>query len=125
MTSSDQWVKILLTGFIIIYLFILVAGYFTHKFSYYVSFLNVATGATILTYWIVRQLQIEQHIIETKEVLILLGEVVVIACGLIFILSSQKNIGLKVAQYAFYGIHLIAMILFFIFMVTFKINRMM
>ncbi len=125
MSISDQWIKIIITGLIILYLCVLVTGYFTHKFAYFTSFLNAATGASILIYWITRQMQIEQHIIEAKEVLILLFEVIVIACAVFYIIGGQKNIGLKVLQYVFYGTHLIAMILFFIFMVTFKINRLM
>ncbi|MFZ1678989.1 MAG: hypothetical protein WBP41_14765 [Saprospiraceae bacterium] len=125
MSKSDQWVNIILIGTIILYLSIWAIGYKAHKFAYLASIVNIVSGAAILLYWVIRQIQITQHIFELREILVLLFEVVVIACGIFYILSSQRGGGLKILQYLFFGIHLTVLVLGLIFMITFKMNRLM
>jgi hypothetical protein len=125
MSKSDQWVNIILIGTIILYLAIWAIGYKTHKFAYFASILNLVSGGIILLYWVIRQMQITQHIFEMREMLGLLFEVVVIACAILYILSSQRTGGLKVMQYIFFGIHLIVLVLGLVFMMTFKMNKLM
>ncbi|MBK9985173.1 MAG: hypothetical protein IPP15_22915 [Saprospiraceae bacterium] len=124
MSKSDQYVNILIIGTIILYLAIGVIGYKGQKFAYLASIVNIITGGAILLYWSLRQIQITQHIFELREILVLLFEVVVIACGVFYILSSERGGGLKIVQYLFYGIHLIVFVLGLIFMMTFKITRL-
>lgn len=125
MSKIDQWANLIIIGSIILYLAIGVIGIKGHKFAYLASIINVCTGGVILLYWVVRQIQITQHIFEMREILFLLFEVVVIACAIMFIMSSQRGSGLKVIQYIFYGIHFTVLILALIFMMTFKMNRLM
>ncbi len=124
MSRLDQWANIILIGSIILYLAIWAIGYKTHKFAYFASVLNLVSGGVILLYWFIRQMQITQHIYEMREMLGLLFEVVVIACAIMYILSSQRTGGLKIMQYVFYGIHLIVLVLGLVFMMTFKITRL-
>lgn len=124
MSKSDQWVNILIIGSIILYLTVWAIGYKGHKFAYLASILNLISGGAILLYWVIRQIQISQHIFEMREMLVILFEVVVIACAILFILSSQRNGGLKVIQYIFFGIHLSVLVLGLVFMLTFKMTRL-
>jgi len=76
-------------------------------------------------YWIIPQLQIEQHIFESREILVLLLEVMVIVLAMVYILAARKSPGLKTMQILFFGIHLTVLVLGLIFIVTFKMNRLM
>ncbi len=125
MSKLDQWANLIIIGSIILYLAIGVIGIKGHKFPYLASIINVITGGIILLYWIIRQIQITQHIFEMREILFLFFEVVVIVCAIMYIMSSQRSGGLKVMQYIFYGIHFTVLILALVFMMTFKMNRLM
>jgi hypothetical protein len=103
---------------------ILVIGYFTAKFTYLAAVLNAAAGISIILYWIIRQLQIEQHYFESREIIVLLFEVLVIAAAVFYIATSQKQNWLRVMQYIFFGIHLVTLLLGLIFMLTFKMKKL-
>lgn len=124
MSKSDQWVIIVIGLLILLYLSILIIGYFTGRFSYLSALLNAATGTSIVLYWAIRQLQIEQHIIETREIVVLLFEVLVIAGAVFYVAGNQKHNWLRVMQCIFFGIHLAVLLLGLIFMLTFKINKL-
>jgi hypothetical protein len=124
MSKSDQWTIITIALLIILHLSILANGYFTTKLPYVASVLNLAAGTSIILYGVIRQIQIEQHTIELGEIIILLFEVSVIGDAVFYIVTTQKNNWLKVLQYITFGIHLLALILGLIFMLTFKMNRL-
>jgi hypothetical protein len=124
MSRSDQWVNIAIVLCILVYLSILIFGYFTHKFAFLAAILNVATGASIIFYWVIRQLQIQQHYFDNREIMILLFEVVVIVIAAKYIFSIQKSQGFKVMQSVIYGIHFLMLILGLVFMLTFKITKL-
>jgi hypothetical protein len=125
MSKSDQWVIIAICLLILLYLSILVIGNLTGKFSYLSAFLNAVTGTSIILYWAIKQIQIEQHIIETREIIVLLFEVLMVAGAVYYVAGNQKHNWLRVMQCIFYGIHLAALLLSLIFMFTFKINKLM
>lgn len=124
MGKSDQWVVITIVVLILLHISILVIGYVTSKVAYLAAIINLAAGASLIGYWVIRQMQIQQHIIETREVIVLLGEVLVIGAAVFYIFSGQKGNWLKVTQYTFFGIHLFVLILALIFMLTFKMDRL-
>jgi len=124
MSKSDQWVIIIISVLILLYLSILVIGYLTGRFSYLSSFLNAATGASIVIYWVIKQIQIEQHFIDTREIVVLLFEALVVTGAVFYIGSNQKYNWLRVMQSIFFGIHLTVLLLGIIFMFTFKINKL-
>jgi hypothetical protein len=124
MSKSDQWVIIAISLLILLYLSILAIGYLTGRFSYLSAFLNAATGTSIILYWAIRQIQIEQHTIETREIIVLLFEVLMVAGAVFYVVGNQKHNWLRVMQGIFFGIHLAALLLGLIFMFTFKINKL-
>jgi hypothetical protein len=125
MSKSDQWVIIAICVLILLYLSTLVIGNLTGRFSYLSAFLNAFTGASIILYWTIKQIQIEQHIIETREIIVLLFEVLMVGAAVYYVAGNQRHNWLRVMQCIFFGIHLAALLLGLIFMFTFKINKLM
>jgi len=124
MSRSDQWVVITIVLLILLHLSIFAIGYFTARLSYLAAVLNLAAGVSIILYWAIRQLQIEQHIIEPREIIVLLFETVVGGAAVFFIVSNQRDSWLRIMQWLFFGIHLTALVLGLIFMLTFKMNKL-
>ena len=124
MSKSYQWVIIAICVLIFLYLSILVIGNLTGRFSYLSAFLNAVTGTSIILYWAIKQIQIDQHIIETRELIVLFFEVLIVAGAVYYVVGNQKYNWLRVMQWIFFGIHLTALLLGLIFMFTFKINKL-
>ena len=124
MIKSDQSVVIIMGLLILLYLSVWVVGYFTGKLFYFMSILNLASAAAIILYWTVRQLKIQQHTIELREIVVLGAELTVIACAVYVIAAGNKFNWLKVVQYIFFTIHFLLLLLALIFMLTFKMNRL-
>ena len=124
MSRTDQWANSILVLLLLLYASVWAYGYFTNRLLYVISFLNLATGIAIIVYWVVKQLQIQQHFIEGREVAVLCFELIVIGTALYGIFSGHVNNWLKVTQYTFFGIHFLVLIGGLIFMLTFKMNRL-
>ena len=125
MVKTDQFVIITIVLLILVHLSIITIGFFTHKFAFMAACLNIAAGASVILYWVIRQLQVEQHYYDIREIMMLLFEVVVIVLAFMYILSTQKSQGLKVMISIFFSIHLIVLILALVFMSSFKMTRLM
>ncbi len=124
MSKSDQWVSILVVILIVMHLSGLIIGLVIHKLPVLIPLLNMAVAFSIIIYWIQKQLRIMQHYIDTQEMIMLGAEVVVIATAVYFINTAYQHQWVKILQYVFFGIHLAALLLFIVFMLTFKINRL-
>ena len=124
MIKSDQSVVIIMGLLILLYLSVWAVGYFTGRLFYFMSILNLASAAAIILYWTVRQLKIQQHTIELREIVVLGAELIVIACAVYVIAAGNKFNWLKVVQYIFFAIHFLLLLLALIFMLTFKMNRL-
>ena len=124
MSKSDQWVSITLVVLIIIHFSTWIIGFVTNKLSYLTALLNLVAGLSILLYWGQKQLRIQQHYIEPREIIVLSFELLVIGCTVYSFITKQWSNGIRIAQYIFFGIHLTALLLFLIFMLTFKMNRL-
>ena len=124
MNKSDQWVNLVIVIFILIYLAVLIIGNFTHKFASLAAMLNMATGASVILYWVIRQLQIQQHYFDNREIMLLFFEAMVIILAAMYIFSVQKNHGVKVMQSIFFGIHFIVLVAGLLFMLTFKMTKL-
>ena len=124
MSKSDQWIIITVVVFILIHLSIWVVGFLTNKLSYLTAGLNLVAGLSIIVYWVQKQLRIEQHYVELREIIVLCFELLVIGCTVYSFISRQWDNRIRIAQYIFFGIHLAALLLVLIFMLTFKMNRL-
>ena len=124
MSKSDQWINITVVVFILIHLTIWIVGFLTNKLSYLTASLNLVAGMSIIVYWVQKQLRIEQHYIEFREIIGLCFELLVIGCTVYSFITRQWDNGIRIAQYIFFGIHLAVLLLFLIFTLTFKMNRL-
>ena len=125
MSKSDQWVNIILVMLMLLYLSVWVFGYYSNKLSVAITCLNFIAALSIVAYWVVRQMKITQHFIEPREIIVLGFEVLIICCALYAIINGYRNSAIKIMQYVCFGIHGLLLILSLIFMLTFKINKLM
>lgn len=123
MSKSDQWVSIILVATILIHLSVLTIVIIYHKTSW-LSILNVVSAFAIIVYLTQKQFRISQHFIDPLEITILFFEISVLVFAVYSILSKQSINWLMILQKIIFGIHLSALILFLVFMLTFKINRL-
>ncbi|WP_301921745.1 hypothetical protein [Ferruginibacter sp.] len=125
MSKSDQLINISVIMSVLIFVSAWIVGLATHKLPVLTTVLNLVVGLSIFIYWLQKQIRINQHIIEGREIVVLGCELIVIACAVYSIVFKQWNGWVKGFQYIFFGIHLSALVLFLIFMLTFKMNKLM
>jgi hypothetical protein len=124
MSKSDQLVNVTLVLLILLYISTWAIGYFTGKLAYLISSLNLLSSISMILYWAVREMHIKEHTIELREIIVLSFEVVVIGCAIYSVVTKQEDSWIRVIQYIFFGIHFSALMLALIFMLTFKLNRL-
>lgn len=124
MSKADKWMIIILAFGILINISVWIAGLIKHKLILCFSFLNALTGLIVITYWIAREIKITQHFIETREVVVLSFEALVIAVSVYAILSASLNNWIKITHYTVFAIHFACLAFFLIFMLTFKMDRL-
>ena len=124
MNKTDQWVLITIVAVMLLHISVWVIGYWINKLPLLTAIINLLAGASVIIYWAVRQLMVTQHHIETREVIVLGFEIIVIACAVYTIVAGEKINLLKVVQYAFFGIHIMVLIAAFIFLLAFKMNKL-
>jgi hypothetical protein len=122
--SKDQLVNVSLVLLILLYISIWAIGYFTDKLFYLISLLNLLSSISIILYWALREIQIKQHIIELREIIVLSFEVIVIGCVAYSFVTRQGHGWTKIIPHVFFGIHFLVLLLALIFMLTFKLNRL-
>ena len=124
MSKADKWMIIILAVGILINISTWIAGLIKHKLVLYFSFLNAFTGFVLITYWIVRELKITQHFIEGREIAVLSFEALVIAVSVYAMSSASLSSWIKNVQYTIFALHLACLVLFLVFMLTFKLDRL-
>ena len=122
--SKDQWIPVALVVSILLHVSILIIGLVTRELSYLTTLLNLAAALSIILYWAQKQLRIRQHTLELREIIVLCLETAVIGCALYSITTKQWDTWLRIIQYIVFGIHLSAILFLFVFMLTFKIKRL-
>ena len=123
MNPQDKFITIEVVIFILVHLAIWIIGYSTGKLSHLISFLNLTVAISILAYWIIKQLNIQQHFFETREFIVLFFEVTVAASALYNIVSVSHYKAFTVFQYIVFGIDMTVLIAALIFMLAFKMTR--
>ena len=122
--SKDQWINLSLLVSIAAYISILIIGLVNQKLSYLTAMLNLITALSILFYWIQKEIRIQQHMTELREIVVLCFEVIVIGCVVYSLATKQWSHWIRIVHYVVFGIHLLALLLFLIFMLTFKMKRL-
>jgi len=123
MSKPDNWIIFSVASLIAVHLAVLVIGLITKKF-YAATVLNLVLGLSVIIYWIQNQLRITQHYIDMREMLCLGFEVILIASAIYSLAASRQTSLTIVAQCVFFGIHFVALLLFIVFMLTFRINKL-
>jgi len=124
MLASNHITNIILIVLIIIHFSVLTVGIKTNRTGFYLSMLNLIAGLSVLIYWIQKQLRITQHLFGTTEILALVFEMIVIASAIYLLVSKKAGNWVVILQYVFFGIHLLVLVLLFVFMLTFKMKRL-
>lgn len=124
MSRSDQWVIIFAVTVALIHVAVLIIGSITHRLFYLMAIVNLISGSSIIIYWIQKQIRITQHISEGREMIVLGLEAIVVVVTAYSMASNQWNSWQKVFQYIVFGIHFILLLLFIIFILTFKMKRL-
>jgi len=125
MLTSNQITNTLLIVLIIIHFSVLAVGIKANRTGFYLSMSNLVAGLSVLIYWIQKQLRITQHLFGIIEILMLVFEIIVIASAIYFLVSKKVINSVVIMQYVFFGIHLLALVLLLVFMLTFKMKRLM
>jgi hypothetical protein len=124
MTTSDKKVKtILIAGVLIYAITVLFEVSTVHSLSY-ISGINSITSFLLIFYWISKQIHITKHYFELREVSVLLLEILFFSFSIYQIFFNSFNDWVVTFQYIIFGIHFITLILFLIFMMTFKIKKL-
>ena len=124
MSKADQYVFFVFILLIVIHLAIGIAGIITGRFLFLLTVLNLAAGLSIIIYWLQKQLRIQQHIFEQREFVVLNLELIAIGCAIAFFLTNRYAVFFKAVQYSFFTIHLLILIAGLVFMLTFKMNKL-
>jgi hypothetical protein len=125
MSKQDQLITIMILLLIVIHAAIGIAGYITGRLLFFITLLNLLAGLSIIIYWIQKQVRISRHFFELREMFVLSLELILIGCAIYFISKNPAASFFKVFQYTFFGVHLLLLILGLIFMLTFKMNKLM
>lgn len=124
MLTTNQITNIILIVLIGIHFSVLIVGIKTNRAGFYISILNLVAGVLVLFYWIQKPLRITHHLFDTTEILMIGFEIVLVAGASYLLVSKKVNSWVVIMQYFFFGIHLLALILFFVFMLCFKVKKL-
>lgn len=123
MSTTDIRETTVLILVFIFHLAAIIIGYKMQKTTLLISYLNAMLVISMFIYWVLKNLNIQEHNFELRESYALFTE----ACILIFALYSIMgfhNSTLKVINYIGFGIHLLVTIGMYIFISLFKINKL-
>jgi hypothetical protein len=123
-SKSDQFVVVVLSFFILIQVAIAVIGKLTGKFIELAGVLNLIVALLFIGYWVVRYFQVQVHSFDMWITLLLLAETILILLTAYSMMVHYGNQLVRFIQYIFFGLHLLASVLFLVFMLSFKMNRL-
>ncbi|MEO8471618.1 MAG: hypothetical protein ABI477_05470 [Chryseolinea sp.] len=124
MTPSNKQVIALAIFGLSLYALALAASVFNFLKGDVIPMFNAITSFLILTYWLNKQFRITTHYFELREMIVLAFEVLIFGTSMFAILNHPSIAWLQIIGYVFFGLHFIAIILFLIFALTFKIKRL-
>jgi hypothetical protein len=124
MAKSNQTVLMILITLILLFLAVLIIGYKTNQLAFLIPLLNLASGSSLLIYWIQKQIRITQHIFELSEMSVLGAEMIVVGCAFYALMGKAEYPWLRVLHYVFWTIHFLCLGAFLVFMLTFKIKKL-
>ncbi|MEP7259392.1 MAG: hypothetical protein ABI687_13415 [Flavitalea sp.] len=124
MSKSDKLVIIILSLSILLHVGAWMLGLWKHKLLQYISPLNAVVAIGFLGYWIQNELRITQHYIETREIVFLSLESLILVFSIYSLIAVQPGNWVRITHYVIFSLNLTAMVLFLIFMANFKITKL-
>jgi len=119
-SSVIAMVIVLMIGFLLLW----IAGLWQHRLLEYLTWLNLLTAAVIIIYWVEHEIRIKQHFPDLKEVSMLAFEISLAGISVYALLSNNVYTWIKIVQYTSFCLHSLALVLFLVFMLTFKITKL-
>ena len=123
MSNRHRWVSISLATFLLIHILVLVIVFTNGRGPFLATILNLLTGLSVIIYRGLKQLRIRQHFFELREMFFLGFEATVVGSAVCLFITGNLT-WLTIIQFIFLGIHLVCLVLFLIFMLTFKMKRL-
>ena len=122
--SGDRTVKIIVTATFILYAAVLIAGLAMHQLLWYTALLNAVAGLVLISYWVWDKMRPLQRVTERRELLVLLLESLCVAAAVYTLIATPLPYWLVIVQYIIFACHAILLLLFLIFMFTFKMKKL-
>lgn len=120
----DKYVNLVIVLILICHLIAFIIGQKMQKTALLISYVNAIVVICILVFWVNKNLNIQEHYFEFKEVLVLCLEACVLIFALCSIVGFYNNSYVKVINYIAFGLHVLAAMGMLIFMLVFKYNKL-
>ncbi len=124
MTISNRGLIATVVTFIVIYLLAIINDVVNSNQLIFILILNFSLSLVVLLYWIIKQLRIKIHYFELRELVVLSLEVVILVSSCFAIFQDVLPKWFQMIEYVFFGIQFIALILFLIFALTFRMKKL-
>jgi len=124
LSNQDHWIATAVIGFIGIYLMVFITGYLNGGLVLFTAITNIFAGLTLLIYWIQKAIRVQRLMLGTREIIVIAAELFVLAAGIFVVLNIFDSKWLRFFNYLAFSIHLLALLLFLFFILTFKIKRL-
>jgi hypothetical protein len=124
MSHANLRVNIILGALVVSHLLVLVILFVSDAGPLFAGLLNMIAGIGAIFYWARKELRIQKHYYGWQEITALCFEALVIISAACFVAGNYWNGQLKTLQFTIFGIHLLCCLLMLIFMLTFKINKL-
>jgi hypothetical protein len=124
MKQQDQWIILIVIFLAALHLGILVFGYKTPRLAFLIPLLNLLFSFSLLLYWVQKQFRITQHHFEWRETNILGFELLVIGFAFYALMSKTEHHWLRLLHYVFGMLHFLCLLAFLVFLLTFKMKKL-
>ncbi len=124
MNQADSVVIAAVICCIAIFLLTWITGLIKHHLPLYISYLNGICGLAVIVCGLQQALRTTQHVTDIAEVAVLCAEGLLVGLSGYFIFSKQTAATVIILQYIYFGLHILALVLFLAFMLTFKITKL-
>lgn len=122
MSTTDKQISAAVALVVLVHAIVLIAGLVSSSVGIIV-YLNLAVSVSLLLYWTQKQIRIQQHVMELREMTVLVFEALVAGCSVYALIETPVG-WLRVAHVVISGIHFLAALVFFTFLLTFKIKKL-
>jgi hypothetical protein len=109
---------------ILLHVLMLVVGYKTNQLAYFMAILNGLLSLSILVYWIQKQFRMTQHHFEWREINVLGFEMLVAGLAFYALMSKTEYSWLRLLHHVFWVLHFLCLVAFLVFLLTFKMKRL-